>query len=63
MSFSQSELNVKTAIHKLRHLFSDHSRPLTPPPCHLVSSFDIPQPTPLSDNVIYERENDMSMID
>jgi len=34
-----------------------------PPLCHLVSSFDIPPPTPLSDDVIYERKNDMSMID
>ena len=31
-----------------------------PPP---LSSFDIPPPTPLSDDVIYEQENDMSMID
>ena len=33
-----------------------------PPLCHLVSSFDIPPPTPLPDDVIYEQENDMSMI-
>ena len=33
------------------------------PLCHLESSFDIPPPTPLPDDVIYERENYIFMID
>ena len=52
-------------LHKLRHLFFfDYSKPLPPPPlCRLVSSFDIALPYPLPDDIIYERENDISIID
>ena len=50
------------AVHKLRHLFSDLSRPLPSPLSSCVIFWPTP-PTPQPDDVIYERANDTSMKD
>ena len=50
------------AVHKLRHLFLDHSRPLPPPLPSCVIFLRTP-PCPLPDDVIYEWQNDISIID
>ena len=55
-------LQALGAVHKLRHLFWTFPDPYLPLR-HLVSSFDIPPRTFLPDDVIYERENDISMTD
>ena len=52
-------VNVLGAVHKLRHLFSDLSRPLPSTLSYCVIFWPSPQP----DDVIYEQANDTSMKD
>ena len=55
-------VNVLGAVHKLRHLFSDLSRPLPSPLSSCVIFWPTP-PTPQPDDVIYEWVNAISMKD